>query len=123
MSLVGYENHVLKQKTSGSLMTLVDHPITGTHSIHELDFLSHFDVRRFTGNVTFEMLLGDIYPHLQYHHLPNATVPTHKLIGVIDAAYEHPILPITKGGHSKGAKTRKDLSQKPSSDSKNVGRK
>lgn len=90
----------------------------GPHSVHELNFLTHFDAHGFTENAHSEVLPRDINLHFQYHHLLDVAVPAHKLIGVFDA-----VLPITKRGRTKGAKNRKDPSQKPSSESKPMGRK
>lgn len=107
------ENKLLIMKTSSVAIPIQDQPITKAFLVNEFNFLTHFYAHRFARHDKAVVLPKDVYPHLQYNHLLDVALPTHKIFEVPDEAR-----PITKCGHSKGSKMKKEPSHNQASDSK-----
>lgn len=86
----------------------LEHNMHIPSSMHEFNFIPTMDTNKLLGNMVPDFLAGDLYSHLNYHHLPNVVVSAEKMksgaIGVVDVES----LLISKQGSSKGAKTKKE---------------
>lgn len=79
--------------------------------MHELNFMSVVDPQKLPGHIVTDILAGDLFSHLHYNHLFSAVVPANKLKEIQLGDLEVADTTISKQGHPKGAKTKKDSSK------------